>query len=90
MEIEIDRLHSAAYHMLPVCLATTVLKIGWMARHVPIRHASMIGMTYRIRLIMYFSICPPFSGTGMYSAYPFRQNELQAGKEYCFVFLKRI
>ena len=43
--MDTDKLHNAAYHILPVYLATVVLKIGCMAKHVPIMTVRKIGMT---------------------------------------------
>ena len=43
--MDTDKLHNAAYHILPVYLATVVLKIGCMAKHVPMITVKKIGTT---------------------------------------------
>ena len=52
IEMDTDRLQSAAYHILPVNFATVVLNIGCIARHVPINTARKIGTTYFITIAL--------------------------------------
>ena len=56
MEIDTDKLHSAAYHTLPVNFRTVELKIGWIARHVPMITVKKIGITYFITMIHYLPL----------------------------------